>query len=96
MCDSNCKQIVKKIDIHSHTVRVHGISRPDGTNFILPNDLIVAYDKLGVEKSILLPTASPDCGWTTSTNEENFEIAKANPDRFDYFCCIDPRAGNRF
>ena len=64
------KAIVKKIDMHSHTIRVLGIPREDGTNFILPEDLLRAYDKLGVEKSVLLPTASPDCGYTTSTNEE--------------------------
>ncbi len=87
------KAIVKKIDMHSHTIRVLGIPREDGTNFILPEDLLRAYDKLGVEKSVLLPTASPDCGYTTSTNEENFEIADKYPDRFAKFCCIDPRVG---
>lgn len=92
MADS--KQIVKKIDIHAHTVRVLGIPRVGGSNFALPHELIEMYDILGVEKGVLLPTVSPDCGFTTSTNEENFEIARANPERFAFFCCIDPRVGN--
>lgn len=87
------KAIVKKIDMHAHTIRTYGIPRKDGSNFLLPQEIIEIQDILGIEKSVLLPTTSPDCGYTLSTNEENFEIANANPDKFATFCCIDPRVG---
>ena len=90
----NEAKLVKKIDMHAHTIRVHGMPRPDGSHFATVPELMEIYDRLGVEKSVLLPSVSPDCEYECNTNEEIVEIAQANPDRFCFFCNIDPRMGN--
>lgn len=87
-------QLVKKIDIHAHTARVLGPKRRGGTNFALPEALLEMYDQLGVEKGVLLPLTSPEAVCTISTSEDLKEIAEKYPDRFYWFCCVDPRVAN--
>lgn len=85
------KKIVKKIDMHSHTIRTYGIPRADGSHFMTVPELLKAYDDLGVEHAALLPNVSPDCAAESNTNEEIWEIAQQYPDRFSFCCNIDPR-----
>lgn len=85
------KNILKKIDMHSHTIRVHGIPRPGGSHFMTVPQLLQAYDVLGVERAALLPSVSPDCSYELSTNEEICEIVQQYPERFFFCCNIDPR-----
>ena len=87
-------KLVKKIDMHAHTIRRHGIPRPGGSHFATPPELLDMYDKLGVELGVLLPCVSPDCSHELSTNEDIWEIAGANPGRFAFHCNIDPRMGD--
>jgi len=87
-------KLVKKIDIHVHTMRVPGPPRLNGTNFAMPNELRKIYDWLGVEKAVLLPLLTPDNQCGTIDNEDTMEVAQANPDLFYWFCCIDPRMLN--
>lgn len=84
-------EMVKKIDIHVHTVRAQLPPRLIGSNFALPDQLREMYDKLGVEKAVLLPLTSPDNQCGVITNEDIMEVVQANSDLFYWFCCIDPR-----
>ena len=85
--------IVKKIDMHAHTVRTLGIPRPGNSHFATAEQLLAMYDRLGVEKAVLLPNISPDCSYELNTNEEIFEITQRYPDRFVFSCNLDPRMG---
>ena len=85
-------ELVKKIDMHGHTVRRHGIHRPGvGGHFATVPELFYIYEKLGIEKAALLPNISPDRAFQSNTNEEIYEIVQANPDRFYFYCNVDPR-----
>ena len=87
-------ELVKKIDMHAHTIRTHGIPRPGGSHFATVPELLQMYDTIGVEKGVLLPSVSPDCAHEMNTNEEIYEITQANPTRFAFHCNIDPRMGD--
>lgn len=85
---------MKKIDIHVHTVEEPGLLRPRGDTFATPEELLEMYGRLGVEKAVLLPVISPDGGYDTNTNREIRRIVQRWPDRFFWFCNVDPRQGN--
>lgn len=80
------------IDIHVHAQRVPGPPRSGDRDFSSPEWLIERYDKIRVEKAVLLPLVSPECRYTLTTTEDNLEIAERYPDRFIPFCNVDPRA----
>ena len=83
------------IDSHLHTVRRKGMPRnANGANFATPEELIVMMDRTGVDKGVLLPGASPECGFQWSTPDDILEICERYPDRFIPFCNVDPRAGS--
>lgn len=84
-------ELVKKIDIHVHTARVLGPARCNGQNFALPDELCKMYDKIGVEKGVILPIVSYESSYTPSTNEDVCEIVSRYPDRLAWFCNIEPR-----
>ncbi|NLD88535.1 MAG: amidohydrolase family protein [Clostridiales bacterium] len=86
--------LVKKIDIHVHTISSRGILRKNGNTFALPHELREMYDKIGVEKGVLLPIIKPEQSLELNTNREIRDIVKANPESFAWFCGIDPRQGN--
>lgn len=88
-------QDVKRIDIHAHVT--------GNKNHIVPNmytgypmvddrELLERYDKLNVEKAVLLPLVSPEYHFFQLTNQEAKEMADKHPDRFFWFCNIDPRS----
>jgi predicted TIM-barrel fold metal-dependent hydrolase len=54
--------------------------------------MIDFYDKLGVEKGVLLPIVSPEAQLEVMSNESIKYIVDQNPDRFLWFCNVDPRA----
>jgi predicted TIM-barrel fold metal-dependent hydrolase len=74
------------IDIH-----VHAYIDPGPRNFSTPEKLIERYDRIGVEKAVLLPLVSPEV-YLPQSNEEILRIVEYHPDRFVPFCNIDPRA----
>lgn len=84
-------ELVKKIDIHSHTISERGFLRDDGTTFALPEELREMYAQLGVDKAVLLPIVKCEQAHDTNTNREIRAIAEANSDLFVWFCGIDPR-----
>ncbi|MEA4832618.1 hypothetical protein SDC9_93450 [bioreactor metagenome] len=88
------KTLVKKIDIHVHTMDYGGIEVPrfDGSRYATPAEIIEIYDKIGVEKGVILPEIFPECGWIMQSNEEALRIAEKYKGHFEWFCDIDPRA----
>lgn len=84
---------MKKIDIHVHTVEEPDLLRPIGDTFATPEQLFDMYDRLGVEKAVLLPILSQEGTYDTNTNREILRIVRRWPDRFYWFCNVDPRCG---
>ena len=85
---------MQKIDIHVHTIPEKGLLRPSGDTFATPEELFEMYEQLGVEKAVLLPVISPEGQTDTNTNREILGIVRQYPDRFYWFCNIDPRQGD--
>lgn len=87
--------MMKKIDMHVHTIMKKGIKRMGtDTTFTTPEELAVMYDKLGIEKGVLLPEINVECASHLQTNEDGYRIQQKYPDLFYWFCNIDPRMGN--
>ena len=88
---------IKAIDVHSHATAFPEYYHPyqiagDGWRFVSGDELIAIYDKLGVEKSVLLPISSPEGQMSVLSNEQTKYLVDKHPDRFDWFCNVDPRA----
>lgn len=84
------------IDIHVHTMRLPCFPRNGKTAFASPEQLLKIYDRIGVERAVLLPVVNPECCHGLQSNEEILEISLENP-RFIPFCNIDPRSiGNSY
>lgn len=79
------------VDIHVHCRKVPGFPRADGTSYATPEELLERYDRMGVEKGVILPGVSPECARTPQSLEEVLEICERYSDRFIPFCNIDPR-----
>ena len=87
---------MKKIDIHCHVVAFPEFSttRLNGQNFLSAEDQIAIHDKAGVSHGVLLPLISPEARWSCMSNEETQYVVSQYPDRFSWFCNVDPRQGN--
>ena len=89
---------VKKIDIHAHATTLYEfypLRKADDphSKLLSPEILIDFYDRLNVEKGVLLPVVSPEGQYSTITSEACKFITEKYPDRFIWFCNIDPRSG---
>lgn len=90
-------KIIPKIDIHSHAVAF-----PDyfpkypwsGERFVSADELIGLHAELNIQKGVLLPLVSPEAQLSLMTSEACKSIADAHPDKFYWFCNVDPRALN--
>jgi hypothetical protein len=80
------------IDIHAHTKRIPGPPRGDKPAYTTPDQLLAIYDKIGVEKAVLLPEVNPECAYGYQANEDILEMAEKYNGRFIPFCNIDPRS----
>ena len=88
-------ELVKKIDIHVHAISSRGIPYPyNGHTLCLPEELMVIYDDLGIEKGVISPSLQMEQSLEISTNREAREIVEKYPDRFEWFCAVDPRQGD--
>lgn len=88
---------IKKIDIHAHATPFieYAPIWNEGTAWISPEELIEIYDKAGVEKGVLLPLTSPEYHFEQITTGGVKYIVDKYPDKFLWFCSVDPRgAGN--
>ncbi len=87
---------IKKIDIHAHCT-LWPQYRPryaeKSSTQLTPEELFSEYyEKLNVEKCVLLPLPSPEAAHTVTSCEEVKYIVDQNPDRMLWFCNVDPRA----
>lgn len=85
--------LVKKIDIHVHTSESKWPSFLGEARYATPEELIEIYDKIGVEKGVLLPMILTEFYFQVASNYEIKLAADKHPDRFYWFCNIDPRQG---
>ena len=90
-------EIIKKIDVHAHAVAFPEYFVPHrgtGQRFLSAEELIAIYDDLNIEMGVLLPIGSPEAQPTPMTSEACAHIAAQYPDRFVWFCGVDPRTGD--
>jgi len=85
------KRIVKKIDIHVHSVPFKFCPRADGSYFTTPDELRAIYDKIGVEKGVQLPTVAPEGQIQLLTCDAAYQLATEHPETYFWFCNVDPR-----
>ena len=86
---------IKKIDIHAHVTAFPQFAPTFADSpyrMVSPEELLDFYDRLGIEKGVLLPGISPECRVDFRTNEAIKWVTEQYPDRFTWFCSIDPRA----
>ena len=86
-------ELVKKIDLHTHAIAEKGLGYPGLGCMTTPEELIAYYDRIGVEKAVLLPITTYEGGYEVNTHREIVSIVKKYPDRFLWFCNPDPRMG---
>lgn len=86
---------MKKIDMHNHLTMFPDIvcPFPNGNRFLCVEEQLEIQDKLDIGTGVILPLISPECFWMTMSNEEAKTIADQHPDRFVWYCNVDPRMG---
>ena len=84
---------MKKIDIHCHVIAFpeYMAKRPDGNHFLTVEEQLMVHERTNVEKGVLLPVVAPEAFNTLMTNQEAKLVADKYPDRFTWFCNVDPR-----
>ena len=87
---------MKKIDMHCHVVAFpeYAPKRRDGHQFLSMEQQLEIHDKLDVEMGVVLPIIAPDCQWMLMSNEGAQYVVNKRPDRFTWFCNVDPRQGS--
>ena len=87
---------MKKIDIHCHVIVFPEYSPKyhlTGTQILTAEEQIAIHDKTNVGLGVLLPISAPECQWACTSTENCKYIVDKYPDRFTWFCNVDPRAG---
>lgn len=81
------------IDIHVHCCRPRApeLTRPNGSRYPTPTELIAAMDAHGIDKALCMGTVSPACRYTVVAPEELLGIAAEFPNRIIPCCPVDPR-----
>ena len=79
------------IDIHVHVTPSKTTTRPNGSTYTTPEELIATLDREGIQKAVLLPMPIPEGNHRCVSSEDVIEIAAEYPDRFIPFCNVDPR-----
>ncbi len=79
------------IDIHVHTSSISGLTRPNGSRYPTPAELVAMMDAAGIDKAVLMSTVSPECRYCIVTPEEVLDICAQFPDRLIPFASVDPR-----
>ena len=89
---------IKKIDIHAHAVLFkeffppHWI-REEERVMVSAAEVIEFYDRLGIGMGVLLPISSPEAQMSVLSSESCKYLSDKYPERFAWFCDVDPRAG---
>ncbi len=84
-------KLCKKIDVHAHA-SLFMEAEYQSQIVMWPEELLRIYDMIGVERGVLLPITSPEGQSFVMSNGATYELTKRYPDRFSWFCNIDPRA----
>ena len=87
---------VRKIDIHAHATAFPESFPPHwitGQRMLSGPELLEIYDKLDIEMGVLLSLAAIEGNCAPLTSEATKHVADAAPDRFVWFCGVDPRTG---
>jgi len=87
---------MKKIDVHTHVTLYPDlvpVRQADNQRLLCTDEQIKVFDDVNTEIGVLLPLVSPEHQWMTISNQEAKIIADAHPDRFVWFCNVDPREG---
>jgi predicted TIM-barrel fold metal-dependent hydrolase len=84
----------KKIDVHAHVSPFPEFAPPlqSGAPMLTADQQIRFYDELNIEKGVLLPLTSSEYHYEQITSLDAKYVADQNPDRFLWFCGVDPRA----
>ena len=87
---------MKRIDIHCHAFPFPQFTpaRPGGHKYLSAEEQLEIHNKCGVDFGVLLPIIIPEAHWATVSNEETQFVVSQYPDRFTWFCNVDPRQGN--
>ena len=88
---------IKKIDVHAHATLFKDYFPPYKAGdrsavLVSAEELIDFYDRLGIEKGVLLPISAPEGQPSLLPSECCKYLADKYPDRFYWFCNVDPRA----
>lgn len=79
------------IDMHVH-VSDHRLSpRLARQRHPTPEEMIAMFDRLGIERGVMMPIVSPEHCARLDTTEEIIAIAQRYPSRLVPFCNVDPR-----
>ncbi len=79
------------IDIHGHAYRKVGPPQNGKQTFATPEQLLPRYDRIGIEKAVLLPLVGPEV-YLPQSNDDIIEMGEKFGGRFIPFCNVDPRA----
>lgn len=81
------------IDIHVHTCRARHpkLTRPNGSRYPTPDELIAMMDEAGIDRAVTMSTPSPECRYSQVLPEEVLAIRDEHPNRLIPFCNLDPR-----
>jgi predicted TIM-barrel fold metal-dependent hydrolase len=84
----------KAIDVHTHCTPFARYCPPylSGATLITEEELMEIQDRLGIEFGVLLPLSAPEGLTTVRSSEEAKFLVDKYPDRFFWFCNVDPRA----
>ena len=84
---------MKKIDIHCHVHAFSECKKSDVQRLSVEEQLEI-FDKLNVERGVILPLFEPKQQTLTSPPEECKYLVDKYPDRFAWFCNVAPRVEN--
>ncbi len=89
-------EFTKKIDIHAHVTMWPDTTPPlkqTGETYLSVENQLKMWDEVNVVHGVLLPIVSTEAQWHIMTNEACHWLATQYPDKFSWFCNVDPRAG---
>lgn len=87
---------VKFIDAHAHVLEYSVAPKGGRQPICSPDEQLAFWDRLGVEKGVILGVAYPESLVGGMSVESILRVCATHPDRFVPSCCCDPRAiGNR-
>lgn len=87
---------IKKIDIHAHVTAFPELIpavKFTGYRMVAAEEILEFYEKLNIERGVLLPIVSPEGQFAQLTNEGTKIVADKHSERFFWFCNVDPRSG---